>query len=428
MDAVAALLAGYRSPNGSTPGWLAELRESGRARFAELGLPTTRHEEWKYTNVAPISRLTLQTPPEVCPAVAPGDLGGLRLTFVNGRFDAARSVLGAEASGVAQPLVRVLDSDIASLDGRLGASADRVGAAFVALNTALFEDGAVVRVPRGVHIEAPIELLFLAGGEHTFAQYPRVLLILEEGSSATVVERYVGESPQPYLTNAVTEAVLEPGSSLRHVKVQAEADNAFHVGTLSVDQQRGSEFVSHSFALGGQLARTDITSVLAGTDASCGLDGLYVVRGRQLVDHHTTVDHRSPRCSSRELYKGVLEDASTGVFNGKVFVRQDAQKSDAQQLNKNLLLSDAATIDTKPQLEILADDVKCSHGATIGRLDPAAHFYLRSRGIDAASAREMLIVAFANEMIGRLPVAALRVDLERSLAAFFRRPDMMGDA
>ncbi len=422
MDVANALLESARPAGSALPPWLRQQREDARASFVALGLPTTRHEEWKYTNVAGIARLPLQPAPVTKPAAVPASLGGTRLAFVHGAWEQGLSTVSASDAVRVEPLSRTLAQNSSLLEGRWGTLADAAKHAFVAWNTASFADGAVVHVPRGVHLEAPVELLFLAGGDVAYVQHPRVFIVLDEDSSATVVERYQGLDGTSYVTNAVTEIFLAPGASLRHVKVQCEGHEAYHVGSIHVAQESSSRFASHSVALGGLVARTDVDVRLSGVDALCELDGLYVARGRQLVDHHTSVDHRVANCTSRELYKGVLDDAATGVFNGKVFVRPAAQKSDAQQLNKNLLLSDAATIDTKPQLEILADDVKCSHGATIGRIDPAAHFYLRSRGMDAATARQMLIVAFANEMIGRLPLEALRADLEQRLAEYFHQP------
>jgi len=274
-------------------------------------------------------------------------------------------------------------------------------------------------VPRNVALDAPVELVFFAAANRPVVAHPRILVVLEAGASATVVERYIGDDSQPYLTNVVTEAIVGPNASLRHVKTQEEGAAAFHLASIWAHQAPSSRFRSCSISLGAALARTDISTLLDGEGAECDLDGLYIGRNQQHVDHHTIIDHRSPHASSRELYKGVLDDAATGVFNGKVFVRQDAQKSNAQQMNKNLLLSDSATVDTKPQLEIFADDVKCSHGATVGRLDATALFYLRSRGIDAQRAREILVYAFANEMLDRIAIEPLRIDLERTLGARF---------
>ncbi|HZW74118.1 MAG TPA: Fe-S cluster assembly protein SufD, partial [Caldimonas sp.] len=243
--------------------------------------------------------------------------------------------------------------------------------------------------------------------------HPRTLIVAGEGSRVTVVEHYLGEGI--YWTNAVTEAVLGAGASLTHYRVQRDSPRAFHVGTVAVEQAADSRYGSRSISLGGALVRSDIGTRLDAPGAACTFDGLYLASGTQHVDHHTTIDHRQPRGTSRELYKGIMDGRATGVFNGKVFVRPHAQQSDAQQMNKNLLLSDDAQIETKPQLEIFADDVKCSHGATIGQLDDDAIFYLRARGIDAAAARQMLIFAFANELIEPVAVEPLRALLTREL-------------
>ena len=282
------------------------------------------------------------------------------------------------------------------------------------MNTAFIQDGAVVYLPQRAVVPEPIHLLFISqpAGEPVVS-HPRILIVAGDDSQATVVETYVGSGAGAYFTNAVTEIVLGANADIAHYKLQRESEQAFHVATTEARQGAGSRLRSYAVSLGGALVRSDINTLLDAEGCECSLDGLYMLAGTQHVDHHTSIDHRRPRCTSRELYKGVLDGKSSGVFNGKVYVRPHAQQSDAGQVNKNLLLSDDATIDTKPQLEIFANDVKCSHGATIGRLDDEALFYLRSRGIDAAAARSLLIAAFANELIGRMPAAPVRAQLER---------------
>jgi Fe-S cluster assembly protein SufD len=277
-------------------------------------------------------------------------------------------------------------------------------------------DGAYLRLAPGVTVKGPIQLLFIAS-EAALAIQPRNLFIAGEGSSAAIVEHHVAVDESGYLTNTVSDIVVGAGASIEHHKLQEESPKAFHIATVNVAQAANSRFVSGSFALGGRLARTGITVSLQAEGASCTLDGLYVTDGRQHVDHHTRVDHRQARCTSRELYKGVLNGASRAVFSGRVVVHPDAQGSDAVQTNHNLLLSENAEIDTKPQLEIWADDVKCSHGATVGQLDEAQVFYLRSRGIDEAAARAMLTRAFAMEIIERVQVHALQGRLDELLQA-----------
>jgi Fe-S cluster assembly protein SufD len=311
--------------------------------------------------------------------------------------------------------------------------------AFVALNTALMEDGAYVRIPRGVIVEEPIHLLFVgsAADGAPAVSHPRILIVAEENSQATVIETFVGVGdgvgrPTPglpdggvYFTNAVTEIVAAENAVLDHYRVQRESETAFHIATQWVQQARSSNFASHAISLGGALVRTDITAVLDGPGIESTLNGLYVVGGQQHVDTHTAIDHAQPHCNSHELYKGILDGRATAVFNGKIFVRQDAQKTDAKQTNQNLLLSRDAVIDTKPQLEIFADDVRCTHGATVGQLDADALFYLRSRGIDAAEARALLTYAFASDILGRIKVAPLRTALEELL--FTRLPSIARD-
>lgn len=409
---------------GATPAAFAGLRSRGRDAFAAAGFPTTRDEEWKYTNLAELSRAVVESGTGKGTAAAASargtGLGGSCLVFVDGAWSAELSDAGANAPGVV--VSRLADAVTATpelVSVHLGSRVDLDSRPLAALNTAHLDDGVFVFVPRQVAVAAPIEIVFHVASQRPIVTHPRVLVVLEAGASATVVERFSGVDDTGYFTNAVTEIVLGADASLRHLRAQEDGTGAWHVGSVSAHQAASSRLLSSSISLGARLARIDVHSVLDGAGAECDFDGLYVARNRQHVDHHTVIDHRSPHASSRELYKGVLDDAATGVFNGKVFVRPDAQKSDARQMNKNLLLSDAATVNTKPQLEIFADDVKCSHGATIGRLDAAALFYLRSRGIDAQRAREILVYAFANEMIDRIPLEPLRADLERSLGARF---------
>jgi len=275
-----------------------------------------------------------------------------------------------------------------------------------------------VYLPKGTLLEAPIHLIFVsAPSDAPIVSHPRTLVVAGEGSQASVIESYVGLGGGSYFTNAVSEILVGANAHLTHYKLQREGDGAFHVGTVAARQQADSTFTSHSVSFGGLLVRSDTNATLDAEGSTCTLNGLYMVAGRQHVDHHTLIDHRKPHGSSRELYKGVLDGHATGVFNGKVFVRPDAQKSDAGQVNKNLLLSEGATMNTKPQLEIFADDVKCSHGATIGRLDADAIFYLRARGIGAAAARNLLTYAFANELLNRMDVEPIRRQLEAVLSS-----------
>ncbi|MGH7820885.1 MAG: Fe-S cluster assembly protein SufD, partial [Candidatus Binatia bacterium] len=402
-------LSSFRELNGGAPPWLGRLREEGAAAFAALGFPTTRLEDWKYTSVAPIASTPFRRPPAGdgggrATAAAAGEarLGvGAELVFVNGRLaPALSSVSGLPPGVVVGGLAEALRIRPDLVEAHLGRVAPPGDESFTALNTAFLEDGALVHVPRGMAVGEPVHLVFLSLPQaEPVMSSPRILVIAEENAAVDVVESFFAGGEGGYLTNVATEIVVGRNASVSHCKVQRESERAFHVAIVAARQEASSRFSSQSISLGAALARNDVRTALEGEGAECTLDGLYVASGAQHVDHHTTIDHRRPRCSSRELYKGVLDGRSTGVFNGKVYVRADAQKSDARQANKNLLLSDSATVNTKPELQILADDVKCSHGATIGRLDENALFYLRSRGIDAETARRLLIHAFSNELV-----------------------------
>ena len=413
----------FRRLDGSGPATVRSLRERAMTRFAAAGFPTPALEDWKYTNVAPLAgqafHLAAEDGARGDSIAAGARLGlGSELVFINGRFAPALSAPGALPHGVrVGSLEDGLRAHPELIEPHLGRYApfEQSAESLTALNTAFIRDGAFIYVPVGVALDAPVHCLYVslaAGG--AVVTHPRTLIIAGEGSRLTVVEQYVGEGA--YWTNAVTEAIVGAGATVVHHTLQREAEQATHLGVVAVHQAAGSVFHSHAVSLGAGLARTDISTRLDAPGATCQFDGLYLARGMQHVDHHTSIDHRQPRGTSRELYKGILDDRATGVFNGKVFVRSHAQQSDAQQMNKNLLLSDEAQIDTKPQLEILADDVKCSHGATIGQLDEEAIFYLRSRGLDAAAARVMLVFAFANEVIAKIGVDPLRARLEAMLA------------
>lgn len=419
-------LQNFAHLNGSAPAAVQQLRRTALSRFADLGFPTTRLEDWKYTSVARLARTPFRLAAVAAHVTADqlADVtlsGASQLVFVNGHHAPELSALQPLPSGVkVTSLAAAFRTDAGLVEAHLGRYVDYTGAAFAALNTAFIQDGAFVFLPKGASVTDVIHVLFVSigGGEPTIA-HPRNLIVAEEGSQATVVETYIGLGTGAYCTNAVTEIAMGPNAALTHYKLQQEGDAAFHVATVQARQEADSRFASHVVSIGGGLVRGDINAVLDAPGGSCTLDGLYLATGRQHVDHHTSIDHRRPHCTSRELYKGILDGHSTGVFNGKVFVRTGAQKSDAGQVNKNLLLSEDAVVNTKPQLEILNDDVKCSHGATIGRLDEDALFYLRARGIGADEARQLLIYAFANEVIGRVAIEPLRARLERTIALRF---------
>jgi Fe-S cluster assembly protein SufD len=408
-----------------TPAWLSRLREDGLRQFERQGLPTTRDEEWKYTRVAPLTERPfapareVRAGEDVAAVVDRLAVPGPRLVFVDGRFVPALSVLAGLPRGLTlKSLKDALREDGEALEAVLGQRALAKAHPFTALNAALLEEGAFLRLAPGALVEAPVQLLFLARGDAPVLASPRIVVVAGESSEATLVETYAGvaEGSGATFTNAVTEVTLGDNASLHHYKLQVEGDAALHLGGLHARQGRDSRFASHAFAFGGVLARNEIHATFAGEGGECTLNGLYVGRGAQHLDNRTDLDHAVPRCTSRELYKGVLDDRSRGVFHGRVRVREDAQRTDASQQNRNLLLSEAAQVDTRPQLEILADDVKCAHGAAVGRLDENALFYLRSRGIARGEAERLLTHAFASELVRAVPEGPVRARVEQLLA------------
>ena len=398
--------------------WLGRLRKKGIERFEKLGFPTMRHEEWRFTNLAPLTKIPFRLPEPGGPgqdmpsSVIFTGASSPRLVFINGHSAPGLSALKPLPKGV------VVGGMAPWAEEYLGRHARYQDHAFTALNTAFCQQGAAIRIPDGVVLDAPIHLVFISAvpGEPTVS-HPRVLIVVGANSRAAIVESYLGRDGDVYLTNAVTEVTAGENAVLDHYKLEQESREAFHIATLQVLQSRGSKFSSHSIALGGSLVRNEINVVFDAEGGECTLNGLYMATGRQLIDNHTVIDHAKPRCASHELYKGILADQARGVFNGKIYVRQDAQKTDAKQTNQTLLLSDDATINTKPQLEIYADDVKCTHGATVGQLDEEALFYLRSRGISRSEARRILTFAFANDIIGRIAIEPMRERLEELLLA-----------
>jgi Fe-S cluster assembly protein SufD len=416
-----------KSQSANVPKWFKELRTAGMEAFAELGFPTTRLEDWKYTNVAPLTGINFQPAryefnAKIAKQIESLPFAGLetsRLVFVNGHYCKELSSLAGQPEGVKVSSLReALEAGRRSLEAHLARYADFKGHAFVALNTAFMEEGGFIEIPKGVVLDKPLHLLFVStAGSEPWVSHPRNLVLAGRESQATVIETYATLDGNVYFTNAVTEIVAEEGARVDYVKVQRESEAAFHVATVLAYAARNAGVQTNSLQFGARLGREELITVLDGEGAEGFLFGLYVTDGRQLIDNHTTIDHAQPHCSSREFYKGILDGQSTGVFNGKILVRKDAQKTDSKQSDKNLLLSESATINTKPQLEIFADDVKCTHGATVGQIDPEAIFYLRSRGIGREEARSLLTVAFANEIIDRVKFQPLRERLKANLAA-----------
>ena len=426
-DLYGASLASFEEKRyAGEPVWLARIRREAFARFAALGLPTTKNEAWRSTNVARIARTPFR-PATGSPVAAPPSVHfppgeGARLVFVNGRYAPELSRTG-DGPFVFRSLREALREEPQRLEPHLARHASFQDSAFTALNTAFLEDGAFVLIPRGTVLEQPIHLLFLSGEDGTddpAVSHPRNLIVAESGSQATIVESYEGEGA--YFTNAVTEIVCADGAVVSHYKVQRESLSGFHIQTLQAVQGRASAFTSHNICLGGDLARTDINVLFDAAGSDCTLNGLFLATGTQHVDNHTLIDHAKPHCTSRELYKGILGGKARGVFHGKIIVRPDAQKTDAMQTNKNLLLSREALVNSTPALEILADDVKCRHGSTIGQLDAAALFYLRSRGIGEDDARALLTYGFAADVTGKIRVPWIREEIETFLGLSLSRP------
>jgi Fe-S cluster assembly protein SufD len=414
-----------KSLNGEAASPVHRVRRAALARFEELGFPTTRDEEWRFTNISPIAEtpfrpvtgLPQDLPGEEMIAALSVDRPAARLVFLDGLFVASLSkTAGLPAGVLAGSLRETLDGEPALVSRHLSRNVPFDANAFTALNMAFLQDGAFVRVPDGLQLEGPVHLLFVASGDGPPSLLtPRNLIIAGRDSRVAVVESYVHLAPNTYLTDVITEFVVEAGAVIEHDKLQTESPNAYHVGLTHICQAEQSLVTSNSVSIGGRIVRNNVTTVFGGEHAECTLNGLSVAAGSQLIDNHTTIDHAKPNCNSFEVYKAILDGSSRGVFNGKIFVRKDAQKTDAKQTNKTLLLSDEATIDTKPQLEIFADDVKCTHGATVGQLDEEQVFYLRSRGVDLTTARDILTFAFASDVIERIHVEALRERLEHLL-------------
>ncbi|HEX7289092.1 MAG TPA: Fe-S cluster assembly protein SufD [Candidatus Angelobacter sp.] len=403
-------------------GWLKALRQEGFARFAETGFPTTHDEDWRFTNVAAIAQTAFQAPLAV--EVSAGDLEVFRtsgfecrLVFVNGRFARELSSVPANQGITVGSLAEELRNNAGAIQAHLGQYLNFQRDAFAALNSAFVDDGAYVHVPRGTVAEQPIYLLFVSvPGEAPTMEHPRNLIVVEENSQATIVEDYVSlenGGASATFSNTATELVAGENAVVSHYMIVRQADDCFNVSTLRIQQARSSNVATHSLLLSGALVRNNVHPVLAGEGAECLINGLFMANGRQHMDNYMLVEHASPHCNSRQFYNGVLNGQGHGVFHGRIIVHKDAQKTDAKQTNRNLLLSDEAQIDTKPQLEIYADDVKCTHGATIGQVEENALFYLRSRGLDEASAKHLLLLAFANECLDRMNSDQVRQHLER---------------
>jgi Fe-S cluster assembly protein SufD len=421
----------------AAPEWLQTLRGEGMTRFEALGFPTTKNEDWHFTSVAPIADQAFRAAMVNKAGVSLEGTAGMvtaqdlrrfnfdqsdwsTFVFVNGEFAEDLSSYAGLGPGVR---VSSLSKAIALGTGRperhIGKIATFQNHTFTALNTAFIRDGAFVEIQADAVVEKPIHLVFVSEGGGQAVSHPRNLIVAARNSRATIVESYVSIRDSSYFTNAVTEISLGEGARLDHYKIQRESEQSFHVGTVQTRQARDSQFHSFSYAVGGSLARTNIYTSLDGDGSTCTLNGLYLADGTQHIDNQTSIEHIAPNCPSHEIYKGVLDGRSHGVFNGKVYVHPEAQKTDGKQSNNNLLLSPTARVDTKPQLEIFADDVKCTHGATVGRLDDVAMFYLNSRGIGPETARMLLTYAFAADVLETIELEPLKKGLERLVLSRF---------
>jgi len=426
-----AALSGLLNTYGPTS--LADYRAANLARFESTGVPTTKDEEFKYLPLHVLNETSFK--PAYGSTVDPGELAALpyfgedaiTLTFVNGEYAPELSntsglPVGARVMGLQEALenheglvMRHLGK-IATFEGKLGSTNDD---RFVCLNSAFLSEGAFIFLSKGVTVERPIHIRFANRPDHgAFASHPRILIALEDGAQAKIVETHQAISQDldaPYLTNAVSEISVGSGANLEHIKIQEESAQAIHIANIFVDQASDSVYTSTNMSFGSAVSRTDLNAYVDGQHAETWLNGAYIGLGSQIVDNHTRIDHAKPNCHSFEVYKGILGGRATGVFNGKIFVYEDAQKTDAKQTNKALLLSPEATINTKPQLEIFADDVKCTHGATVGQIQEEALFYLRSRGIPESDARSLLVYAFAAEVLDRVTIEPIRDALEKAL-------------
>ena len=406
--------------------WVQERRDAAAAQFQKSGYPTTRMEEWRFTNVAPIAEGKFK-PAQSAPKQA-SDLvkqvsipGSLRLTIVNGEFVAALSDLSHLPKGVRIASLRDGARDKTDgLEQHLARTFDIATHPFAALNTSHLDDGVMIAIAKNAAIETAIHIVIVSGGDRV-AVHPRVLVIAGSGSQSRIAQTFIGADGDEYFNNSVTEVVVEDEANVEFYIDQRESQKAMHVANIQAHVSAKGVFATHAFATGSRLMRHDIGIALKGEGADCTMNGVYLVDGDRLMDTHTSLDHAMPHCTSHELYKGILGGKGKGVFNGRIIVRQDAQKTDAKQTNRALLLSDDATINSNPQLEIFADDVKCTHGSAVGQLDEEAMFYLQARGLTRVEARDMLLHAFAGEVLEGLKFPALKAQIESKLFAALDR-------
>ncbi len=407
--------------NGGASKPIHTIRKEALENFSRLNFPTTHEEEWRFTNITPLLKHNFKPVTEKKKVEKKeidkflfNQMKGYRLVFVDGIFDEELSDLKSLPKGVtACSMAKAIEDDLPQLKEHFGKYADYKSHIFTALSTAYTKDGAFIHIPDGKIIEDPFHVLFLAtpGKDKKLIQ-PRNLFVVGKNAQVRILEHYGALDENIYFTNAVTEIAAMENAIVDHVKLQEESKKAFHIARMDIDQEKNSNFVSHSVSFGGDIARNDFNSRFNNSGGECALNGLYMTSGTQLFDVHTMIDHAKPYCNSHEHFKGILDDKSRAVFNGKVMVRQDAQKTNAFQENNNIILSNDALVNTKPQLEIFADDVKCSHGATVGQLDTDSMFYLKSRGIGEDKARIILLHAFASDVIKEIKISAVHDYIE----------------
>jgi Fe-S cluster assembly protein SufD len=415
--------AAFRTVRESSPTvpWLELVRASAMERFEQLGFPTVHDEEWKYTNLASVSKqgfvpaTRLETHSIDATRFVYPETAAAHLVVVNGFLsDELSNKTGLEDIVAVDLLSAVADARYNKIArSYLARNAGYHDNGLAALNTAFVQSGLFLFIPKDIKVETPIQVTFLTdAGDPNTASFPRLLVVAEENSSATIIENFVSTREQQYFTNAIAEIVVKDGARLEHYRMQLESNDAFHVSLTSAELGRSSTYDTTSINMGARLARHDISVVMDHEGAECWVDGLYLVGANQHSDTHSLIDHKQPHCNSHQLYKGILDDNGRAVFNGKVFVREGAQKTDAMQTNKNLLLSPQARVDTKPQLEIYADDVKCAHGAAVGQIDPEELFYLETRGLNPELGRSLLTYGFAEEVIGKIKIDSIRSQLD----------------
>lgn len=418
-EKMATTLVGHNIP------WLNDLRNQALASFSDLGFPSTRHEAWKYTDTTAIQKQGFKTAlknsrenisiPFHNSLVIKSDTSPL-FVFINGHFSPELSHHhGLPTQVIMKSLHSAIEEKTLNLANHLGRYKDQHADGFSALNLAFMQDGIYLELPPNTILDHPIQLLFIVTNPEKIAIYPRNLVLIGENSQVTICESYLSTDKSQYFTNAVTEIVIEKNAIVEHLHLQQESQQAFHISNLHVQQHENSQFTSHVYSFGGMLSRHEIKAQLSAEHAQCTLNGFYFANDRQHTDHHTQIDHLKPNTISNECYKGILNEHARGVFHGKIVVHPQAQKTNARQANNNLLLSENAEINTKPQLEIHADDVKCAHGATAGQLDEQALFYFQSRGIDRETARSLLLYAFANDLIKRVKSKPLQTRLQNIL-------------